>query len=152
MTTVAWDGKILAADSRISCDTTIITDSGRKLYSLPRVHYRNDKLLAIAMSGIVSDYDRIIDAIMAEDIGNGTKIEHECAAIVVGEKFVYELDNGADYLIRYDRHIKLAHGSGSKFALAAMYLKKNARQAVTVAMALDHATGGLIHSFILKGD
>jgi len=81
MTTIAWDGKVLAVDSRSStpearqeasgdpkrtricfhCERPAWTgsDDAQKLAILPKVTWRGEKILAAASTGVARDCDRI---------------------------------------------------------------------------------------------
>ena len=64
MTTIAWDGKILAADGRVTdSNGRIITNKYEKLFRIDHLlgatPYRNDELLFIGMSGKVSEFEKI---------------------------------------------------------------------------------------------
>lgn len=113
--------------------------------------YHGDELLAIGMAGVVADFDKVMQMITSKCIGYlDHNYEYEVDAIIIGEKFVYEMEEGQNFLIRHDKSTKLACGSGEAFARAAMYLNKNAKQAIKVAIALDCGCGGEVQSLSFK--
>lgn len=152
MTVIVWDGITLASDSRITNLSHLITDNYKKIYSLSLGYsYHGDELLAIGMAGTVADFDKLLEMITSKTVGY---LQHdytvEVDAIIIGEKFVYEMEEGQTFLIRHERNTKLSIGSGGSFARAALHLNKNAKQAVKVAIALDCSCGGEIQSMSFK--
>ncbi len=153
MTTIAWDGVTLASDSRIVKGSRLISDKYQKIYSFPSGYsYHGDELLAIGISGVVADFDKAILMITSKSIGC-LEFDNKCEidAIIIGEKFVYEMEEGQDFLIRHEKSTKLACGSGAVFARTAMHLNKNAKQAVKVAIDLDCGCGGEVQSMRFTG-
>lgn len=153
MTVIVWDGTTLAADSRVTSASHLVSDDHDKIISLKTTtaEYRGDKLLAIGMAGLLADYDKVMSMIFTDNFGyEDLGIDHEIDAILVGEKNVYNLESGKSFLIRYNRSVKLAVGSGEPFAMVALKQGKNAKQAVKVAMSLDCGCGGDIKSMTFK--
>ena len=144
ITTIAWDGKILAADSRTTSGSHLISDTGCKLFQLEGVCFGEDKLLAIAVSGSCCDTDKVLRYLnICKSVQDFT---HEVDAIIVGVSRVYKLESNSGYLIPYYKDTKLAYGSGGVFARSALVLGMTAVDAVKHAMLLDMSTGGeVIH-------
>lgn len=139
MTTIAFDGKTMACDTRVVC--------GSNCYNTGTKIYEND-FVVIGVSGdagvgilLVNDdgilvpkhYDFDFSALVwVKDIETLCKVEFfkswDCAlssVIPVADAYA-------------------AVGSGSPYALAAMYLGHTAARSVTVASQFDTNTGGKI--------
>lgn len=153
MTTVAWDGKLMAAD-------TLATDSwGLK-------HYASDKIavhcpprgeyVLIGMAGEkghLAKWIRSIDGMTIDEIvargypDHHTDTNDPAIMLVtrVGSDIkLYIHVNGA-FLTGITREFH-AIGSGRDYALAAMHLGKCAIGAIKVAMEFDNGTGGEVVS------
>jgi hypothetical protein len=143
MTVLAWDGKVLASDSRSSSGGNINCEDMQKIYLLNDVYYPDDKLLVIAMSGLLSDFDRIMHYLHSADFPL-SEIQHDIDGIIVGDKFVYRIEHNNGYLIRYPKKTKLGDGSGGHFAKSAMTLGLTAIQAVKHAIKLNAYCGGKV--------
>lgn len=145
MTTIAFDGKTMACDTRVSGSHTYNTDT--KIYE-------ND-FVVIGAAGdagvgilLVKDdsilvpkhYDFDFSALVwVKDIKTLCKVEFykswDCAlssVIPIADSFA-------------------AVGSGAPYALAAMYLGNTAPRAITVAAHFDNNTGGTIIAKTLFG-
>lgn len=145
MTTIAFDGKTMACDTRVSGSHTYNTDT--KIYE--------NEFVVIGVSGdagvgtlLVEDdsilvpkhYDFDFSALVwVKDIETLCKVEFykswDCAlssVITIADSFA-------------------AVGSGSPYALAAMYLGETATRAITVASQFDPNTGGKIITKQLLG-
>jgi ATP-dependent protease HslVU (ClpYQ) peptidase subunit len=143
MTVIVWDGKILAADSRMTEGSFLVTDNDQKLFILdPAIEYKGDELLACALAGSSTDNEFILEHICGHDFPS--KISHKASGIFIGKKNVYILENDTTYLIPFSRNTKLAEGSGCQFAYSAMKLGLNAIEAAKHACKLDMACGGKI--------
>lgn len=142
MTTIAWDSEYLAADSRVTHESKLISNNFYKIRQFSKgTKYNGDTLLYIAMSGHLEDFEKVLDMIKHEEFPSlSFKISHEVSALILGKNYIYELEANGCYLIRYNHSEKLALGSGGNFALSAMYLGLNATEAVQHASLLDLAT------------
>ena len=139
MTTIAFDGKTMACDTRVVC--------GSNCYNTDTKIYENDfvvigaagdagvGILLVQDDGILAPkhYDFDFSALVwVKDIETLCKVEFykswDCAlssVITVADSFA-------------------AVGSGSPYALAAMYLGETATRAITVAAQFDTNTGGKV--------
>lgn len=153
ITTLCWDGKMLASDSRETMGTHLISDRSTKLYELVEDHsyyyYLGDRVLACALGGDSSDTDKILTQINNDNAFEVGFKDHNAIGIFVGVKCVYILDMGASHLIRYPRSQKLSEGSGASFAKAGMTMGLNAVEAVKLAKKLDTASGGKVQCLYL---
>ena len=146
MTTIAFDGLVLAADS-----ASII---GNTLYTTLKIHItRNGDLLA-------GTGDRGAVDLMVEWIENGcvpadrppgqaSEEDGACNVLHVSPTGLALLHtrHGATQV-----HPPIAIGSGSQFALAAMHLGSSAPQAAHLATQLDPYSRGPVNAVRLDGE
>lgn len=145
MTVICWDGTTLASDSRLSSDNAITTDNIKKLHKLKNVKYYDDTLIYGGFAGVYSDLKKILQYF--NDGYDSTKgIDHRISGIIVGIKYVYELESHRSYLIQYPRTEKITAGSGGDFGRSAMKLGLSAKEAVKHTIELDLYCGGKIQS------
>lgn len=144
MTTIAWDGTTLAADTRSVCDCVPVRVS--KLFRVDHLVYAGVGNLAEChvIAQWLAAGSPASDRPSCEDDGR-------CGIVV-------DLRTGkASRLIGKAKVIQIpihepfeAMGSGSQFAMAAMALGKTAAEAVKLAMRFDVFTGGPIESVRVK--
>lgn len=134
MTTIAWDGRTLAADRQAT--------AGSAVYMVNKLHRHGPWLLAY-----VGDSDAGEEVLAwfragakPDDFPERQRQDDRFApllAIQRGEIRIYER---TPHPIRYSPQ-KFAMGSGRDFALAAMHCGKSAAEAVEVASMFDPGTG-----------
>ena len=151
MTTIAWDGEILAVDSAVSFQDTICAETRKLLIKRPP----DDGEYIIAMGGHLAQAYAFADWIEHPD-KEKPKVD-EMEAIVIHVKAGFRGGRIIDSVQLYDNAIggfditgQLALGTGWKWAQAAMDHGKNAIQAVEYAMTRDSFTGGEIVHWSLK--
>lgn len=149
MTVIAWDGKTLAADGRITLDGDITSDTFNKIHKLTGMEYLGDELLVIGFSGAVVDLLKLIEYLKTE-VYLTSEIEHSIHAIVVGRKYLYETNHDSGFMIRYPKKDKLATGSGRPFAQSALSLGLDAKAAVQHAMKHNVFCGGKVTTWTSK--
>lgn len=146
MTCIAWDGQTLAADKRVCYGVLIRT--------VTKIHRVGDVL--VGGSGSLSFILAMVEWVRRgrdpllfpptqssrEDWQPFLVIERD------GSSSLYER---TPFPIRYEGP-HAAIGSGSEFAMAAMYLGRTAREAVEVACALDSGCGNGIDTLALATD
>lgn len=132
MTTLAWDGRYLAADGRITTGTTIATDANQKITIL------GDYVVAIA--GNVPDAKKLIDMLI-----NGGKADSILSSsglyILNGKCFSFGCDDDGE-LWECPSPYCNAVGTGEDHALTAMDCGNDAREAVQLSIKRDIYTGG----------
>lgn len=137
MTTIAFDGKIMAADSRMVGDFIEPADAAK-------VHRIKGSLYGAA--GTAESCELFFDWVRDGKPGEKPKVGSDFEALEYDGKVLLWYGEKV-------RGVKLgspnAIGSGSKFAQAAMVCGKTARQAVKVAMQLDPGTGGRVRALSL---
>jgi len=145
MTTIAWDGKTLAADSRITDESIIGSDNVDKLYKIHDIPYFGDILLYCGLSGVAADDQKYV-AFIHEDKFYDNELEFSLGGIVIGIKYAYHIEQDNPYLVRFPRNEKMADGSGAPYARSAMHFRLTAIQAINHAKKFDSATGGKVKS------
>lgn len=153
MTTIAWDGNILAADSReTSTGAGITTDKAVKLHRVdPETHsYDGVGVVAFGCAGTAGG-GRILKALLQEGLTALTTIPEsiDFTAIVVLENgLAHWLYTDEDYsFVLGEPIVTDSVGSGSAYARVAMTMGKNAIEAIQMAMQFDPNTGGEVLSF-----
>lgn len=139
MTTIAFDGKTMACDTRVVC--------GSNYYNTDTKIYENDAyVIGVAGDAGVGDIlvgDRGILAPKHYDF------DFEALVFVKDTQKLYKVAFYKSWDCALSSVIPVADkfsavGSGSPYALAAMYLGNTATRAVTVAAEFDMNTGGKI--------
>ena len=147
MTCLAWDGRTLAADGRMTEGNTITTDCAQKLFRLQKVTYFYDELYYFAMAGRVSHIEQLLDALHSKDFHEMEEDEGlEITGIIIGRDYGYYLEYESFSLVRVDRNTPMVWGSGGPYAASAMKFGLDARAAVKHAMRFDTCTGGRIRT------
>jgi hypothetical protein len=141
MTTIAYDGKTIAVDSRRSVNGVIVSDAAEK--------FRIDGNRVFILCGATDECDDL-----AKEFEPFKKI-----SMAVNESSGFLLENGKVFSVGVSDGIYFAcdiyghafsDGSGGKFALAAIDMGKTAEQAVKYAMTRCAYTGGHVHVFCAK--
>ena len=134
MTTIAWDGRTLAADRQATV--------GNAVFMVNKLHRHDGWLLAYC--GDSDAGEEVLAWFKAgakpEDFPERQRHDDRFAPLVAiraGEILRYER---TPHPIRYPPQ-KFAMGSGRDFALAAMHCGKSAAEAVEVAAMFDPGTG-----------
>lgn len=135
MTTIAWDGKTLAADRR--------TSFGSRITTVTKAHRVNGHLVAGA--GITAQINEMIvwfrDGANPATFPAAQRGDDAVSLLVITPAREVHLYCNTPYpLVIEDKFTAI--GSGSEFALAAMHCGKSAVEAVEVAAVFDSATGG----------
>ena len=156
MTSIAWDGKTLAVDSRASSGNSLSSNAVRKIWDLryQDVCIHQDKALAIALCGSISLMKNYVDALIANDLEKLIQTipqgrNYNIGGLIIGEEFVYEFsDHYPNYCI-WPHYEPVALGSGEPYCRSAMALGLSAGDAVRHAMQFDLATGGIVYEIKL---
>ena len=144
MTTIAWDGKALAADKRstnnnLARTVTKITRVGKSLVGGAGDASQTEEMVAWLRRGAkVSDFP-----------ASQRDKEDWAAMLVIRPGGFIDLYERTPYPTRYEDKI-FAIGSGRDFALAAMYLGKCASDAVEIASIFDAGSGNGVDVLVLR--
>lgn len=142
MTTVAWDGINLAADT-LSQDNWGLIEHRSKIY-------KSDEWVAGGAGELhcLLNWYKVVKGfpvieVVDAGIQNWDKDKNDPSIILVcrSSKQAWRLTGGVFVSIGRNFH---AIGSGRDYALAAMYCGKSAAEAVQVAMNFDNNTGGTV--------
>lgn len=133
MTTIAWDGKMLAADSQM---TGSYIDRG----AVKKIHKKNGALIAGA--GAYAEILLFVNAWPDKPEGLSDQFE----ALVIQDNTAAWWDNKHQPV---PQGTPAAIGSGNQFAMGAMLNGATAKQAVQIAIELDPDTGGKVNTACL---
>lgn len=139
MTTIAWDGKILAGDTKITGNTFF--RAGTKVFKISENTY-------FGGSGDREDCLSVAEWLKG-NIKEEPKLDPSFAGILVEDGIAYRIESN----LRKDKlNTYHAVGSGSQGAMVAMYLGCDAIKAIRVMSEIDNYTNGEIDYFIcVKG-
>lgn len=139
MTTIAFDGKTMACDTRVVC--------GSNCYNTDTKIYENDAYVI----GVAGDAGVGTMLIEGPDILQPRNYDFDFEALVFAKdtQKLYKVAFYKSWDCVLSSVIPIADGfsavgSGSPYALAAMYLGYTATRAITVAAEFDTNTGGKI--------
>lgn len=156
MTTIAWDGKTLAADSQSTTGSFLCSTKEEKLHKpgckdVWRIN--GEEILCFGASGDCGSEQAIIDALIS---GFTYKTElpdilafAAIAAVSHQRCFLIFKDSGKKTASISLHKEKFAVGSGSDIARTAMHLGNDSVRAVQIASELDVYTGGEIKSIVV---
>lgn len=153
MTTLAFDGRYLAADGRCTNGSMIVGKKAKKLHLIKGVLRGEEVEMVLAGAGSFEGITIIKNWLAAggdfySDDPEGTipQVKEESVEGFVvsknGELFAFESG-----LVALDQESPAMGGSGGVFAMAAMLAGKSAVGAVHVAMELDIGSGGEVTCF-----
>ena len=133
MTTIAWDGKTLAADRQAHHGPS------NTKYECKKLRVLNGR--AIAGAGI-----KCLNDAMASWITCGGDLPEACKqgeyiVVVAKGENTCEVYEGVPIPLVIPSGVKLAWGSGAQAAMAAMECGKNAEEAIQIASRVDLDTG-----------
>jgi hypothetical protein len=144
MTTIAWDGKTLASDGRVSVNGMLSADNADKIFMIEDAYLRGSEVICFACAGDASVRNLIEEWIREEcprDFISPT-VMYECIIVTTDAVYhtspeqadIYQLTEGEYGVI----------GSGAEIAHTALVMGKDAKGAVAVACSLDLCSGGQI--------
>lgn len=141
MTTIAWDGRLIAADGQRTYGDQIAGLTHQKLV------VKGHKVFAF--TGVAPLMSAMIDWQMAgADPANlpigWDKDERGWSLILVDAAGVGKYSSVCPYLERFDP--PFAFGAGEDYALGAMHAGADARQAIEIVSRITIHTGGFIQS------
>lgn len=146
MTTIAFDGKTMACDTRVVC--------GSNCYNTDTKIYEND-IYVIGAAGDAGVGTMLVDCQYILQ-SRHYDFDFEALVFVKDTEKVYKVAFYKSWDCVLSSVIPIADsfaavGSGSPYALAAMYLGHTATRSVTVASQFDTNTGGKIITKQLLG-
>lgn len=146
MTTVAWDGRTLAADRQITYGNT--RAAGRKLYDCGNYVYAasGSAFEAELIAAWLRNGARPTSRVRLED-----EEGHRCGIVIRKADGLAFVAQGRVVVLVGHRPAPIACGSGCDFALAAMAMGESAVQAVRFAERFDVYTGLGVDRWTLRG-
>lgn len=150
MTTIAFDGKTLAADTQSNMGSIVVSNREQKIFSQDGWTVNGRKVLAAGTAGDCGIEEELFNVMtVGLDFMSDFSPQIEFhALLVVGEDesyFVMKDREATRAMIMLQRG-KFAIGSGDVVAITAMHLGKTAEEAVQVAIELDTRTGGVVET------
>lgn len=155
MTTVAYDGKILASDSRCTSGSFIWPQSQKKIfqfakgdiylaYSGGHSNYMDQYILTLGtrMEDIDYEYQQINGHIVfdwEDQLHQNEDVDFECLIFIRNHGIFYGDSHESHYFSRID-NIPISIGSGTPYALGAMAAGSTAIDAVEIASRYDSNT------------
>lgn len=156
MTTIAFDGRYVAADGRCTNGNMIVGKAHRKLWLIKAIVRGKEEEVVLAGAGAFEDLTVIKnwleqggDFFSQDPEATVPEIKPESVEgfIVTQSGEVFSWESG---LVALEQEVPAMGGSGGIFAVSAMLCGKSAPDAIKVAMELDIATGGKILCFDTK--
>ncbi len=139
MTTIAWDGRILAVDSQTNSGEIILSQDEDKLFRNIGIYK------AIAFTGVLQEAVVFTDWVVGGMKKDSPAFEG-CAMCIDDKGWLYVFDGkykGRPLIVKHQD----ANGSGYQIALGAMYAGANAIEAVEIACMRDVYTGGKVNYY-----
>lgn len=137
MTTIAWDGKMLAGDRRVTANGVVNT-------SWTKVHQRDDSAL-VGISGEMCTGSEFIRWFLAGEKGDKPSLKAKNTDDLAASAIIVRADGTVEAHDQDGWHVveskTYAIGSGGNFARVAMYLGQDAANAVLTASEFDVYTG-----------
>ncbi|QXX82949.1 hypothetical protein J6836_00715 [Providencia sp. R33] len=154
MTTIAWDGATLAADSQSQVGSMIVNLKEQKIFKAGNEHplkINGRRIQVIGICGDMSAKDEIWQT-LSSGVNFGTAFNElsDFSIIAIdfdGKAFVVSKNKDEKHAYVYETEAPLAIGSGDSFAMGAMKSGKSAEEAVKVAISLDVYSGGDVNSY-----
>jgi ATP-dependent protease HslVU (ClpYQ) peptidase subunit len=134
MTTIAWDGRYLAADGQCTNGATILSTTDDKIVMV------GDRV--VASCGCTNDIKKAIDMMISGEKSD-KQLDVSGLYILKGKCFSFGCDEEGFVWSCSSDHNN-AKGSGADHALTAMDCGKDAREAINLSAMRDIYTGGHI--------
>lgn len=150
MTTIVWDGKTLATDSRATHADIVESDSVKKLF---KIKSSRSNYLACAVCGDYVQGLKIIKWLKAGMSDDFPEIDKDRTTSVI----CLREDKALDIYRSVDKGFPLpikglyTDGSGWELAMGAMDAGATAIEAVKIAIKRDIHSGGKVQSYTFKG-
>lgn len=153
MTTIAFDGRYLAADGRSTFGNMINGKRAQKIFGPFPVHYCGEShQAALAIAGSYESGHRLRDYLVnaceiSEEQADRPQFDDDAgfeAVLYVQNVGTFTIERN---LVPLPAEVPITLGSGSQFALGALAAGKTPLEAVKVAAELDCFTGGEFRVF-----
>lgn len=158
MTTIAWDGRTLAADSQSNLNGAVCSLREQKIFKPchgEEWKVYGETVLAIGVSGDCGSERELIDALSGEGLSYKTQFQpsFDFSALLIslsGVVYVVGKDEEKTVAMISPQFGSYAIGSGAMIARTAMHIGLKAVEAVRVAIEMDLYTGGDISTFSVE--
>jgi hypothetical protein len=144
MTTLAWDGKVLAADGRVTVQGALCTDSKPKIIMLNDVELRGSEVICFAYAGDSSVVKLLEEWIKEECPADHLPMGLMYGCLIITRDAAYHACTDQADLYELSEDEPGFEGSGAEFAHAALVMGQNAKDAVKTACKIDVCSGGRI--------
>lgn len=158
MTTIAWDGCTLAADSQATNSDAVSSLSEQKIFTPSNAEWliNGERIIAIGITGDCGTEEQLFSLLpgnLTYKTEFTTEVDFSAIAITgTGRAWVIAKDEGKTHASIWLRKESLAIGSGHMIAKAAMKCGKNAIEAVRIAIEMDVYSGGMVQSFTTSAE
>ena len=142
MTTIAWDGKTLASDSRVTEGGCLVSDNYNKIRTFK---YKNKKHL-VGIAGSMAQGERFFVWLKQNgfDLDDPPRLE-DMEALVVTKDGVWCYEGSSQAYVTLTGEVA-AIGSGSYIALAGMRIGLSSEESVLLASQVDLGTNNNIRT------
>ena len=144
MTTIAFDGKTIAADT-LHEDNYGLFDHASKLYFGENFVVGGAGMQHHMLKWWKQAKSMTFDEVMDHGYPDYEKAENDPAILLVQLGTSQAFKHAGGFFVPVGRSFH-AVGSGRDFALAAMFLGKTAKEAVMLAAEFDNGTGGIVEA------
>lgn len=144
MTTIAWDGKTLAGDGRVSSNEMVLPERFQKVVRGKKGHLG-------AIAGVTNmQSETFLDWVRRGCEGNPISPKEDSVYILVTPRGIVQEFSKGENVMRLKHNGYYAWGSGRGYAVGALAHGASSREAVQIAMRFDPYTGGKITAFTLE--
>lgn len=155
MTTIAWDGKSISADTQSTSGSTVLSCPTKLIVIREHLEIEGKKIFLVATAGTSGDERHSLKYIRDGGLESGKEMHEQVSStllIITTDGYGYVFQKDRDNLLPWlwEQPAPYAAGSGRDFALAAMHCGKNSHEAVQIASLLDVYTGGKIDTIALQ--
>jgi ATP-dependent protease HslVU (ClpYQ) peptidase subunit len=155
MTTIAWDGKSISADTQSTSGSTVLPCPTKLIVIREHLEIEGKKIFLVATAGTSGDHRHSLKYIRDGGLESGKEMHKQVSSILLmittdGCGYVFQKDRDNLLPCVWEQPAPYATGSGGDFALAAMHCGKNSHEAVQIASLLDVYTGGKIDTIMLQ--
>ena len=138
MTTITWDGKTLAADSRVTAGGSLVAETAVKIKKI------DNKLVGAA--GVPAQCEEFFEFVKSGEKPEQLPEDFQGVIVYKNKRIEYYDSNYSCTLCKGLFSI----GSGEEYAYGAMSAGASAKEAIKIAMKKDLATGGKIIELSFK--
>lgn len=143
MTTIAYDGKIIAGDTRVTADGYISDDNFVKVRKFKVNGVNVIAAGAGTLTSLIKFFHWVEDGMDTSQWNQEREEDYVTGLILIGDQVQYF----HNCVIAINHQVPFAIGSGSELATGAMLAGKNAIEAVKIASLRDTCTNSNVTGF-----